>query len=175
MSQNELYHFGRMGMKWYERHFQPYPKGYHGPGKFMGRSGSSRDSSTRAKTERKGSRINARAEKKLSRIDRKVVKRQDKATKQYQKAIKKSNSLLSTQKGIDKAMGKANKAQRKVNRMELKGRNYYKRKSKKLAKIGIDESPKVKEIGQKYINSINVTSKAMYVSAMTGGSVNKRR
>lgn len=169
MSQNELYHFGRKGMRWGVRRFQPYPKGYHGLGKFIG------SSSKQSKSERRGSRINSRAEKKLSRIERKVEKRQGVANKQYQKAIKKSNSLLATQKGIDKAMGKANKAQRKVNRLELKGQKYYKRKSKKLEKMKIDENPRVKELGQKYINSVNVTSKALYVSTMTGGSMKRRR
>ena len=36
MYSNDLYHHGILGQKWGLRRFQPYPKGYNGPGKTIG-------------------------------------------------------------------------------------------------------------------------------------------
>lgn len=42
----ELYHHGVQGQRWGIRRFQPYPKGYHGSGRYMGnRNGGGQESS----------------------------------------------------------------------------------------------------------------------------------
>lgn len=42
---NEIYHYGKIGMRWGVRRYQPYPKGYAGSGKEVGEARRSKKSS----------------------------------------------------------------------------------------------------------------------------------
>lgn len=75
MISNEIYHHGVIGMHWGIRRYQPYPSGYRGDGKFIGRSNIKNAKSTRFDTIRTAT-LDARAKQY-------AAKRVSKAFEQY--------------------------------------------------------------------------------------------
>lgn len=157
MYENYLQHHGILGQRWGVRRFQPYPKGHKG-GKEIGKAA-------------KAERITRRATRKLSRIDRKVSGEQRQANKYYDKAIRKSTSLFGSQRKVSAAVNRASASQQKAYRLESKGVKYYKKVQRKMDRLGIETSNDLKEIGQRYMKSMNDKSRAMYNSMMVGGSI----
>ncbi len=148
---NDLLHYGILGMKWGIRRFQPYPKGYSGTGKEIGRA---------KKVEEKISR-------KFDKIDKKIIDKQNVANKQYDRAIRKSNSLFSTKKQANKAFDKATQAQKKVNILSYKGTKYFKKYEKLIKKLDIEMNDDIKERGMKYLNDTVLNSKSAYQIALS--------
>lgn len=117
---------------------------------------------------RRADRINKRAVKKMSKMEAKREVGQKKADKYFDKAVKRSNSFFSTQRRVNKAVNTAYSAQQRVVRLEQKGKKYYQKVQKKMAKIDKKIDPKVQEIGERYIKYTMENSKAMYNSLLTG-------
>lgn len=75
MISNEIYHHGVIGMHWGVRRYQPYPSGYRGDGKFIGRSNIKNAKGTRFDVIRTAT-LDARAKQY-------AAKRVSKASEQY--------------------------------------------------------------------------------------------
>lgn len=112
--------------------------------------------------EEKGKRRKARAEQKLAKISSKVQARQNKATQAYSRAEKKAGSFLSTRAGTRRAYESAADQQRKVNRLEVRGKKYYEKQVEKLAKLDIALSQEAQEIGERFIQDVLANNRTLY-------------
>lgn len=161
----ELYHHGILGQKWYVRRYQPYPAGHTGKGKFLGKTKEERRT---ARAERLGNRTT----RKFNRLEKKEAKLQTKADKQYARAGRKSLSWFSTQRGVDKAINKANVAQRRVRGVDYKGSAIYRRLVKKLDKMDmdIDTNSDIYKVGNRFLEQAMKSSSDLYNISMIRGT-----
>lgn len=114
----------------------------------------------------RGNRIKRRQERKLTRIDVKAAKKQAQADKRFAKYERKTMSMFSTERGIEKAKIRAMSSQRKVNRLEVKGSRYFQRTQKKLAKYGIESNPEMVSLGEEFMKRAREKSRSMYLGIM---------
>lgn len=157
LSNNELYHYGVLGMKWGVRRYQPYPSGSK-KGKEIGEA-------ARAKRAAGLQKHYQKAVKKFNKIDTKREKWQQDANKKIAKAEKKSQSIFSTKLSVDKSFDKARDSQFEADLLSRKGEKWFRAMEKAFANTGLDFDPEVKAMGQKYIDTVANTSRIMTLQA----------
>lgn len=143
-SSNELKHYGVIGMRW-------------GVRRYRNKYGNTSD-----KAKAHLQKHLKRASGTLKRYDKKYDKLSRKAGKYYDKADRKAASLIGSQKGVRKALKKANKAQARANVVARKGEKYYRNMEKYFTSNTINMTAEDRKLGETFINDRRDMNRARY-------------
>ena len=168
--QNELYHFGVLGMKWgvhKVRSLEPSKRTLKTEGmteaEIKKRLAKAASNTEKAATLR--SKIDAKATRKLQKLNAKYEKRQAKADRMFDKAERKSSSFLASKRSAEKAFKKASKYQFKANKAAARGKKWYDRMTKEYKKASISMTKENQEIGKELVRQVRANSRAMYAAS----------
>lgn len=173
--EDELYHYGVMGMKWGVRKINRYEaKNAKALNDGSGITIRTKDGKAQAfdkkgvsylyRANKSRADVDAKATKKLNKINAKHEKKQSKADRKFEKAERKANGLLASKRSAERAFRKASKSQFKANKTAARGKRWYEEMIKAYKKANIPMSESNRQIGEEFIKRVRSNSQAMYAA-----------
>lgn len=175
--EEELYHYGVLGMKWGVHKNRSAWKAY---GREKAKRDASDSESDWSKHETKSyalmkkagaasKSVRTNSERKLMKLDARYQKKQAKADRQFDKAERKANSLFTSKRAADRAFRKASKSQFKANKVAASGKKWYEQMSKAYKKMDVEMPESSRKVGEEFIRQVRANSRAMYAASYASG------
>lgn len=155
---NELLHYGVLGMKWGIRRYQPYPEGSK-RGKYVPQV-------IQRHRAKKLQKHYDKSKKKLSRFDTEQKEIEESVARRFVNAQKESVSPIKTNRSVKRAFDRVRSTEVEIKDLQLRGKDWFEQMEKSWGKINVELDSESKKIGQGYLDAVkSLTSESKKMSS----------